>query len=98
MQTRTFEMNEPHDARAKQGVVQVVAWPVRIWFNTFEVTETFDEETEEWVETDRKFLRFFDVFITEEDADELCHAHFEFRVVDPEWIAREKEILKKGKQ
>lgn len=91
--TMTEEIEELHSGSVWEGNrVQVINWPVRVWITKFRVTKDLDEETGEWKVVHKKQLSFRSVFIAEhEQAD---WPELNFTVVDPEWIKREKELLR----
>ena len=91
---RTSEIIEPHWPNVRHGnTIQVIEWPVRVWFNVFDVTEKFDDKTETWIISKKKFVRFFDRKVFEHEQNAPENLGLVFSVVDKEWLEKEREIL-----
>jgi hypothetical protein len=91
---RTHQIIEPHDTKVRTGQWITWTWPVRIWMNVFDVTEELDPETNEWIIIEKKFKRFFDRWVKEDEQNAPENAGLNFRVVDKAWLEREKEFLR----
>ena len=71
--------------------IPVVRFPVRLWWDHFRITER--EVDGVWVEQRRKKLKSESIFYKEHEAPE----GIVFNLISPEWLEKEKEILKNGK-